>query len=243
METVRWQVYRYKVTKLEVGSWSSFCFLSLNRPLGRFSLLSVMSVCCRLCHCRKPTSQWTGDFWSKGVLLILACHHILFSSVSMIFLILFFWGFFLQTSILWIMGDLAGGGSVAFGVCDIWQVTGDRWHATCNTWNMIHDTWHVTCDMWSVNFFLLLLFLSIFSRFKASRSGRTTKDKNLYIFLQIPYPLIFLVSMSISFTCIKILVQIYQNIFETNGNIITKLIYLVVSITRQILTIWRIRTN
>ena len=38
--------------------------------------------------------------------------------------------------------------------------------------------------------------------------------------LQIPYLLIFLVSMS--FTCIKILVQTYQNTFKTNEQILKK---------------------
>ena len=49
--------------------------------------------------------------------------------------------------------------------------------------------------------------------------------------------------MSISFTCIKILVQTYGNMLKTNGYIIKKLIYLVVQITQQILTIRRIRTT
>ena len=49
--------------------------------------------------------------------------------------------------------------------------------------------------------------------------------------------------MSISFTCINILVQTYWNVFKTNGDAITKLIYLVVHNTRQILTIRRIRTT
>ena len=41
----------------------------------------------------------------------------------------------------------------------------------------------------------------------------------------------------------KIFLPTYQNILKTNGNTLTKLIYLVVHITRHILTIQRIRTT
>ena len=30
------------------------------------------SVVCCVCHCGKLSSRWTGDFWSKSMLLILA---------------------------------------------------------------------------------------------------------------------------------------------------------------------------
>ena len=34
--------------------------------------MSVSRVCVCVCHRRKPASRWTGDFWLKNVLLILA---------------------------------------------------------------------------------------------------------------------------------------------------------------------------
>ena len=80
--------------------------------------------------------------------------------------------------------------------------------------------------------------------FRLSRSGRTTYKLDIVIFVvQIPYPLIFPVFMFISFTCINILVQIYQIILKSNGDTNTKQIYLVVHIFQQILTIRRIRST
>ena len=64
-----------------------------------------------------PASGWTGDRWSNGLSIILAVRKNWFS-VSMIF-----YGFFgsLQTSLLFIVGELEGGGSVAVtvGVSDM----------------------------------------------------------------------------------------------------------------------------
>ena len=88
--------------------------------------------------------------------------------------------FRLQTCLLCIMGEFAGGGSVAVGISDRWQVTGDTvhmtrytWHVTCDIWYVTCDRWHMTCDtyyvtpdMWQMIhsfIFLFLLFLSIFS--------------------------------------------------------------------------------
>ena len=56
----------------------------------------------------------------------------------------------LQSSILYIMGKLAGEG--------LWlwlsaSVTDDRWNLTPDTWHMICDTWYVTCDTWQMRFF------------------------------------------------------------------------------------------
>ena len=58
----------------------------------------------------------------------------------------------------WIMGELAGEGSVtvAVGVSDMWQVTRDMWHLT-------HDTWHMTYD-----FFVLVLLSAHVERFIVS---------------------------------------------------------------------------
>ena len=65
-----------------------------------------------------------------------------------------FWS--LRTSLLCIVEELAGVGSVAVavGVSDSWQVTcdtqhmsHDTWHATHDTWHATHDTWHATHDM------------------------------------------------------------------------------------------------
>ena len=88
-----------------------------------------------------------------------------------------FFGSF-QYSILCIMGELAGGESVAVAVgvsdkwyatCDMWRMTHNEWHMThdtchmthnewhmthdtCHmtfdTWHITHDMWHMTCDMW-----------------------------------------------------------------------------------------------
>ena len=73
-------------------------------PLGQFSHRVAMSVCLSVClfSCDKtPTSRCPGDFWSKGISLILAC--------------------LLLASLLWIMAELGGGGSVtvAVGVSDM----------------------------------------------------------------------------------------------------------------------------
>ena len=74
----------------------------LNRPQGQFSLLSAMSVCLSVClsvcvcHRQTPASGLTGDFWSKGVSLILACNdkNLVLFFVSMIFFCVFnFFGF------------------------------------------------------------------------------------------------------------------------------------------------------
>ena len=81
----------------------------------------------------------------------------------------------LRTSILCILGELAGRGSVAVvvGFFDRLQVTGDRWHATHDKWHltldtqhMTHDMWHVTPDTWYIYIFFcgggafLVIFVS-----------------------------------------------------------------------------------
>ena len=130
----------------------------LNWPLSRFRLLfryvRLSSVCLSICLCYrgKLTSRWTRDLWLKGVSLILAyLHRIL---VFFVRFNEFYSGFWvLQTSLLYIRGELAGGGSVAvaFGVSDMcgWQVTNDTWHMTCNMW-------YLTCDMYYMTHFFSL---------------------------------------------------------------------------------------
>ena len=67
----------------------------------------------------------------------------------------FFWRS-LQTSLLCIVGELAGGGYVAmavFGVSDMWpsdrwQVKGNTGHMTCDNWHVTPDMWHLTCGRW-----------------------------------------------------------------------------------------------
>ena len=84
-----------------------------------------------------------------------------FRGVSIIFLLKIRVFGSLQTNLLSMVGELAGGGSAALAVDsnDIWQVTGDTQHLT-------GDTWHVTGEMWHIpfllyNFFWCFLFLLI----------------------------------------------------------------------------------
>ena len=71
------------------------------------------SVCLPVCVCHRetPTSGGRNKFWSKGVLLILACNDpfFFFLSVLMIFCVFkLFWVFgatLLWISLLWIMED------------------------------------------------------------------------------------------------------------------------------------------
>ena len=52
-----------------------------------------------------------------------------------------------------VVGELAGGGSMALAFCvsDMWQVTCDMWHVT-------HDIWHMTHDFL---FFIFSVLLSL----------------------------------------------------------------------------------
>ena len=81
--------------------------------------LSVcLSVC--VCHRKTPTSGGQKNFWSKGVLLIWARNDTI-SCFSMSMIIHVFQVFrvfgtsLLWASLLWMMGELAEGGSVAVG--------------------------------------------------------------------------------------------------------------------------------
>ena len=72
-----------------------------------------------------------------------------------------------QTSLLCIMGELAGvcSAAVTVGVSDRWQVTRDMWQMT-------RDMWHVTCDTWHFYSF----FLSVSVRFGISATIRTYRE-------------------------------------------------------------------
>ena len=62
-----------------------------------------------------------------------------------------------------ILGELAGGGSVALSVAvrNRWQVTGDMKHVTCDTLQVTCDKWHVTCDTWHYFFSSSSFFISV----------------------------------------------------------------------------------
>ena len=96
-----------------------------------------------VCHVSPPgksDSLWTGDYWAKSLLLILAnlktdffpnC----FGDFFLLYLDCFpdFWS--LPTSLLCMVGGLAEGGSVAMavGVSEKRQVTDDTQHVTHDT--------------------------------------------------------------------------------------------------------------
>ena len=67
-----------------------------------------------LCHRGKPTSRWTGDFWSKSILLIyILCFCCFNDFCVMIFCFVF--GVFAH-QLMCIMGELVGEGSAAVAV-------------------------------------------------------------------------------------------------------------------------------
>ena len=91
--------------------------ISLNQPIGQFTLVVAMSVCMCVCmsHPGNDASQWTRGLWSKDVSLIVIY---LYSSikkesfVAMTFCVFQIFGVFaaglpwtslLQTSLLWTM--------------------------------------------------------------------------------------------------------------------------------------------
>ena len=79
--------------------------------------------------------------------------------------LIFFWDFgSLQASLLCIVGDLAGRGSVAVAVG-----VSDRWHSIGDTWHLTHGMWHVTHDFF-------LPFLSVSSRFGIGATIRAHQE-------------------------------------------------------------------
>ena len=79
-----------------------------------------------VCVCAITETLWTGDFWLKTVWVI--------CGASIILCVLKVFRIFgsLQTSLLCIMGELVGGGSVtvAVGVSNRWQVALATRHVT-----------------------------------------------------------------------------------------------------------------
>ena len=90
----------------------------------------------------------------------------------------------LQTSLLCIVGKLAGGRSVAFGVSDRWHVTHDTQQMIPDTWNLTPDTWHMPCDIWQVTpdrwhmklLFFSFSFLSVYVRFGIGATIRIRQE-------------------------------------------------------------------
>ena len=117
-----------------------------------FGSIFAQSICRDVCPSPpgNHASQWTWDFWSKSELLNLANLYVFFCffTVSIIFrLYNFFWDIgSLQSSLLCIVGELAGKGSVAVavGFSDRWKVTCDMCYSSCDTWQVTCDTWHKT---------------------------------------------------------------------------------------------------
>ena len=99
-------------------------------------------------------------------------------------LLFFNWVFgSLQTSLLCIMGELAGGGSLAVAVgVDRWHATHDTWHVKNDTWHMASDTWHLTPDMWHLTrdpwqiILFFSYFLSVTVSFGISATIRTHRE-------------------------------------------------------------------
>ena len=98
----------------------------------------------------------------------------------------------LQTSWLCIMGELAGGGSVAVavGISDMWQVT-------CNTWHMTHDMKHMTHEtlhIFSIIFYLLIM--SVYICFGIGATIRTRQEIQYLLYFRIlfkesaPWPIL-----------------------------------------------------
>ena len=80
-----------------------------------------------------------------------------------------------QTILLFVVGELVGGGSVAVPV-GVWQKTGETGHMPHKTWHLTPETWQLTPDTWfflfSLSFFFFLfsvLLLSHVQRYCASR--------------------------------------------------------------------------
>ena len=91
--------------------------------------MSRVSVC--VCHHGNPASWWNGDFWSKGILLILENLEFFF--------VLFQWLFWF--SIFVGLGVFANQPTVHIGGASRRRVCG------CGCWCW----WNMTCDMWYVS--------------------------------------------------------------------------------------------
>ena len=98
-----------------------------------------------------------------------------------------------QTSLLCIVGKLAGGGSVAVAVA-----VGVGWHVTC-------DRWHITCDIFFFLFFLGFVWMIWLSVLLSAHIERLSVSRLRYFlpiflnFLQVPiYPPLLHITCSLS---------------------------------------------
>ena len=110
---------------------------SLNRPLGRFSHRVAMFVWLFVCLrgvCKNSKHPPLGVLDTSGLRVyryywpaMIQLFSFFFVLIILLFLLfLVFKAGLLLASLPWIMGELAGGGSVALGISD-------KWRATCDT--------------------------------------------------------------------------------------------------------------
>ena len=122
--------------------WTSYKWLNIFTAMAPYPIQSI-SQDVRLSPTGNPASWWTGDFCLKSLLVIWATllPYFLVINHSDDFLCFEIFRVFgsLQTSLLGIVGELAGGGCVALtvGDSDTWPVTGGRWHRTHVAWHML----------------------------------------------------------------------------------------------------------
>ena len=118
-----------KIASQTVGKPAFVLMLHIFRHPLKLALTAKMGEwdqqCICLCH--------AVSFLVKRVILVEECIVIL--AYLWTFLGFCYFNVFLQASLLWIMGELAGWGSVAVavGVSDSWQVTHDTGHVTHDT--------------------------------------------------------------------------------------------------------------
>ena len=100
------------------------------RHMGHWADSVSKSQClwlCRLYPLGNPASWWTGRLLveKRTANICKPLEIFVFSSLQGFFVFWFFWGFRVFANLLWIMGELAGGGSVAVtvGVSEKLQVT------------------------------------------------------------------------------------------------------------------------
>ena len=171
--------------------------------LIRMSVCHMSCVFVSVCHRKKTvpggldTSDWRGYHWYWHTS---RCFWVFV--VLMIFCVLKFVQVLgsLQTSLMRIIGELAGRGSVnvAVSISDRWQLS--------------HNMWHVTPDMWYVNIFIFLIsfigchFLSVPVHFGMGATIRTHQEvqcapmqKNIFIIISISWPLFFSLYLLIKF--------------------------------------------
>ena len=134
-----------------------FFIVSSSRPIQSISCNGRLSVTCpRLeimfpCELlvKEPISKYIGRPLDVFGFFLFQCF-------------LFFFGY-LQTSLLYKLWELAGGGSAAVvvGVSDKWQVTCEKWHMSCNMWHVKCDTWPLTYDFTFGSFVSVLILVLV----------------------------------------------------------------------------------